>query len=222
VCSSLSSDDEQIKALLAGESQAVAKGLTWIDHNYRYKISGLLRQRFAGLSAEDLAEVWQDSLVALYRMISQGTFRPEGQLAALLWTLAVRRGQDRLRRNATWHRPIDVLMHDLREPQLTEKWHALNALQRREAVELICDSIARLPPRQNLVWRVYVRHFPDSERLEFLTTEVRRALSADRSPSAAASGPDESLALTKKSVSSALFAGREKIREDLKRKGYDL
>ena len=219
MCSSLSGDESRIKVLLAGNEDDVAAGLNWVDQNYRYKICGLLRRRFPGLLPEDLPEVWQDSLVSLYRMTSQGTFERDGALDGLVWTLAMRRAQDRLRRNASWYHPIDARMQEMREPQSLERWQALDAMQRRELVELICESITRLPPRQNLVWRTYVTHYPDSERLDFLTDEVRKVLQQSRAD-AADQDPDKSL--SKKAVSQALYAGREKIREDLKRKGYEL
>lgn len=222
MCSSLSSDDDQIKELLRGDDKSIAKAITWIDQNYRYEIGGKLRRKFRGLSSEDLVDVWQDSLVDLYRMTCHGTFRREGELAGLLWTLAIRRGQDRIRRNATWHHPIDLLMKNLREPQLRERWQSLDALQRREVVELICEAIERLPPRQNLVWRVYVEHYPGSESLEYLTEEVRKYVDEDAGAVASEDGGEAEPSVTKKSVSGALYAGRMKIREDLKRKGYDL
>jgi DNA-directed RNA polymerase specialized sigma24 family protein len=222
VCSSLSSDDDQIKGLLCGDAKSVAKAIDWIDQNYRYKIGGVLRRAFRGLSSEDLADVWQDSLVDLYRMTCYGTFRREGALAGLLRTLAVRRGQDRIRRNATWHHPIDLLMKNFREPQLRERWQSLDALQRREVVELICAAIERLPSRQKLVWRVYVEHYPSSESLEYLTEEVQKWVALGADELANEESDDAESPVTKKSVSGALYAGRVKIREDLKRKGYDL
>jgi DNA-directed RNA polymerase specialized sigma24 family protein len=229
VDSPLSGDEARIKALLLGNDQAVASGLNWIDQTYRYKFCGLLRRRFPSLSPDDIRDVWQDALVSLYRMTTQGKFDGEGPLDGLLWQLAFRRGQDRLRRNATWLRPIDNLMQEVPNAELRDKWQALNELQRREIVQLICDSIARLPPRQKLVWRVYVAHFPKSQRLDYLTEQVRRAngdvpggeLRSEGEPSSDRE-PLRGGVLTKKAVSNALYAGREKVRDDLKRKGYDL
>ena len=219
MCSSLSGDESRIKGLLTGNEDEVAAGLNWIDQNYRYKICGLLRRRFPGLLSEDLPEVWQDALLSLFRMIRLRAFERDGPLEGLVWTLAMRRAQDRLRRNVSWYKPIDAQMQEMREPQSLERWQALDALQRSELVELICDSITRLPPRQNLVWRTYVTHHPDSDRLDFLTDEVRKVLQQSR---ADAVDQDPEKLLSKKAVSQALYAGREKIREDLRRKGYEL
>ena len=84
-----------------------------------------------------------------------------------------------MRRNAAWQRPIDALVRDLKEPQLVEKWQALKALQGGEAIELVNESVEKLPPRQKLVWRVYVAHYPDSAQLDYLTEQVRKVLGKD-------------------------------------------
>lgn len=222
VCSSLSGDEERIKTLLAGDAKAIASGLNWLDQHYRHRIAGFVRRRCRTLSPDELAEVWQETLLSLYRMIASGNFTPDGALEGLLRILAMRRGQDRLRRNATWTRPITVQLQQLQEPQLIEKWLGLTALQRQELVELICESIDRLPPRQHTVWRVYVAHYPESSQLDYLTEEVRKA-TAEQQVQQNLEIQDNSADLpSKKAVSGALYAGRKKIREDLRRKGYDL
>ena len=212
-------DDEEIKRLLTGNNEEVAEGLNRVDQRYRYRICGLLRVCFPQMLSEDLSEVWQETLVSLYSMADSGRFDLEGSIEGLLRTMASRRGQDRMRRNAAWQRPIDALVKDLKEPQLVEKWQALKALQGGEAIELVNESVEKLPPRQKLIWRVYVAHYPDSAQLDYLTEQVRKVIGSQ----GADGGVEESgTTLSKKAVSSALHAGRAKIREDLKRKGYDL
>jgi DNA-directed RNA polymerase specialized sigma24 family protein len=219
VCCLVFDDEEQIKELLLGSGDDIAAGLNWLDRVYRYKFSGLLRRRFPGMPSEDLPEIWQETLVSLFRMAGSGEFDRQGRLGGLLWTLAVRRGRDHMRRNASWHRPIDVLMRELPQPQLVEKWQGLNELQRGEVVQQICESVERLPPRQNLVWRVYVASHPASERLDYLTEQVRIAAASQTSGT---DGDGSGDTLTKKAVSRALQEGRDKIRRDLKRRGHDL
>jgi hypothetical protein len=215
----LPGDEEPIKALLEGNDADIEAGLNWLDQQFREKVCGLLRRRFPGMPSADLAEVWRDSLLTLHYMVRRGSYDSSGSLIALVWRIAVRRSQDRLRRNPGWDHPIDAMMRDVTDPEILEKWRQLNALQKTEIVDLICDSANKLPPQQQLVWRLYVEYFPESQDIERLTEEIRNSVA---SPARDSLLVETATNLGPEIVTAALQAGRAKIREDLKRKGYEL
>jgi DNA-directed RNA polymerase specialized sigma24 family protein len=207
-------DDIQIIALLRGDQADIAAALNWIDKIYRLKISGKLRQRFPQLPSSDLPEIWQTTLLAIYEKANQRKFGSEGSLAALLYTIAVRRAWDRLRRFMAWKHLMEAMVATEGEYVRYEcERRAEDLLEQNELLKSIRDSISDLPPRQNFVWQVYLKHLPRSLDMEFLTKKVRQELKAS---------PADKQKVTKKVVTSALYAGRDKVRRKLIDRGYEL
>jgi RNA polymerase sigma factor (sigma-70 family) len=209
-------DDRRIKHLLIGDETELAAGLSEVDTIYRYKVGGLLRKRLSVLASEDLPEIWQDTLVSLFLLAKRRKLNLDKDLGGLIWTLARRRAYDQMRRNASWQLPIDSMMQHLFESPQSGNSPPGRTLDLSEIIDLVCQTIDRLPPRQRLVWRVYVDHYPDSQKLGYLTEQVRRYL---ESTSVGGDGEAQER-LTLKAVASALDRGRQRIREAIRKKGY--
>lgn len=198
-------DEERIRSLLLGGRREVAEALEEISAQLRDGICGWLRRSFPALSAEDLADVWQDTLLAVITALRRNRFDADRPLVPWLSAIASRRAIDLARRRSSHARALDVLGRELSRTAVGRRWALLGAAERREILDLLAAEIAGLPPRQRLVLRTFSLHYPETADMEVLRKRVSAAL-----------GEEATIA----SVKRALQEGRRKLRELFERKGY--
>lgn len=200
--------DAEIQLLLgAGDSEAeIRQGFVLIDKHLRDPICGWLRVNYyPGISAEDLADLWQETLVELLKQVRAGKYTGERKVFTDLCRLISTNAIDQRRR----HKSRDKLMHAigeaLRGTQTNQTWTDANPVARREVQRLIREAAASLPKKQRQVLEAFVANFPESQDMQ----ELRRFTSE-------LSGEEETVA----SVKGNLREARQKLRGILRRKGY--
>jgi DNA-directed RNA polymerase specialized sigma24 family protein len=96
-------DEDNIKKLLAsGTASDLAAGMEQLDEGYRMLIWGRLRywsnQHAYGLTAEDIQDLWQETVTDVWWNVIRGRFKAQGSLEAYLGKIAHCRATDLLRR----------------------------------------------------------------------------------------------------------------------------
>jgi DNA-directed RNA polymerase specialized sigma24 family protein len=200
-------DQEQVGRLLAGAAQDISRALELVDEHLRGPLHGWLRKHFPGLTDDDLASAWADTLVALLKAARTGRYDPGRPLVPWLCKVAHDRGVDYTRRATCATGAAAAAAYDLGRLLDNRHWTGLTPAERHEVVRLIHEAIDALPEVQQMVMRVFVYHYPESADLRALRRAV--ALTTSRVPPPAA-------------VKRALQKGRAKVRAFLRRRGYSL
>jgi len=199
--------DDDIKLMLScGDDADIRDGFTLIDKHLRDPICGWLRVNYyPGISADDLADVWQETLAELLIQVRAGKYTGERKVFTDLCRIISTNAIDQRRR----HRSRDKLMHAvgeaLRGTQTNQKWTEADPIVRREVLRLIREAAATLPEKQRQVLEAFVANFPESQEMQ----ELRRFTSE-------LTGAEETVA----SVKGNLREARKKLRGILRRKGY--
>ncbi|MDB5340069.1 MAG: hypothetical protein JWN70_5688 [Planctomycetaceae bacterium] len=201
-------DEEEVCLLLAGTKAELARGLQLLDREYRRKLSYWLRQRFPGLTAEELADCWVEALAGAYRTISTRGYDLNKPLRPFVCTILRRRAIDKVRRTTSNKDVLEQVGYALRDTQAGAKWRALNEVQRGEIQDKVRQATASLPEKQRIVMQAYVEGFPKTEED---TAELIRLVSER-------TGKPE----TRVAVTSSLREGIKKVQERLHRSGYGL
>ena len=199
-------NEQRIKTLLLGNRAEVSDALEQIICHLRDGLCGWIRKCFPGMASEDLADVWQDTLVSVLKIVKSGRFDATRPLVPWLCTLAHRRATDLTRRKTSSSEVLARVGRELAGTDVGERWRGLSAMQRDEALELTLEHILTLPRMQRVVLQVFSNRYPQTTRMEVLREEVSRAL-----------GDDVTLAAVKR----ALQEGRRKLREYFERRGYE-
>jgi len=199
-------NDRRIRTLLLGGRAEVSDALEQIVCHLRDGVCGWTRKRFPGLAPEDLADVWQDTLVSVLKAVKSRRFDATRPLVPWLCTLAYRRAADLTRRRTSSSEVLERVGQQLAGTDVGERWSALSAMQREEALELAREHILTLPRMQRVVLQTFSDRYPETARMEVLRTEVSRVL-----------GDDVTLAAVKRAVQE----GRRKVREYFERRGYE-
>ena len=206
-------DEDGIKIRLAGQPEEIAEGLDLIHRHLCKKISGHVRSRFPGLSAEDLVDVWQDTLISAFRSASEGSFQLDGKLLPWLCKIARRRAVDMLRWDGKHRKAIrttdeealDAVGEAIAGTSTGIRWKLLEAQERAEALELAMAHIRTLPRKQRIVLQAFCDGYPNTDEMGTLRQDV-----------SSITGEEETLG----SVKRALQEGRRKLREHIERLGY--
>jgi len=198
-------DEEGVKALLGGDDRSVAAALEAIARHLRDGLCAWLRRSFPGLSPEDLADVWQETLVGVLRAVREERLDLARPLVPWLCKVASRRAVDIMRRSATNESALAAVGERLSRSDSGARWSALSGDERREALELTLDHIRRLPAMQRAVLQVFSDHYPVTACMEVLRRRVGERLGRD---------------VTLASVKRALQEGRRKLRDHLVQKGF--
>jgi DNA-directed RNA polymerase specialized sigma24 family protein len=201
-------DEEEVRLLLAGSSEDLAKGLRLIDRQLRLKLSKWLRHRFPGLTSSELSECWSELLEGIYRSVRSGGFDVDKPLLPFVCTILRRRAIDKLRRNDDGPEVLEQIGYALRDTSVGAKWRMLNEAARGEVHEQIMAAIAPLPEKQRVVVQAYADGYPKTE--EDVGELVRLVSERTRKPE------------TVVAVKSSLREGLKKVRERLDRRGYGL
>ena len=198
--------DAVIKRLLVSRDPGDHRlGLEMLDQKYRRQIPAYIRHwsdalRY-GLNAADLSDIWQETLMSVWRQVGRGNFKENGRLDALLRTIARRRAIDLLRRRP----PHEWILGEL-EFEWVE-WLDRN----EELVVALEDCATRLTERLRVVLLVDVdlfhAHGQEWVPLVELVIEINRRLN---------------LSMSKKAVSNCRCRARQAMRDCLNEKGYDV
>lgn len=200
-------DEEEARLLLDGSEEEVNQGLSLIDRHLRKGVAGWVRERFPGLSAEDLADVWAMTLAGIFELVRKGRFDCNKPLMPLICTIASARATDFTRRGTARDSVITAVGERLRDTRTGRQWQAFDQAERNEAMELIRAAIATLPRRQGEVFQAFVDHYPETDDRTVLREKVSEA-----------TGREVTLVAARRALQEAF----EKVRALLRRKGYDL
>lgn len=82
--------DEEIKnLLLSGKKEDIDNGLNYLDQKYGYEVRRFLLSKSEGkYSNEILAEIYQNTLIAVYNNIIRKTYNSDGNLKSYLFAIA--------------------------------------------------------------------------------------------------------------------------------------
>jgi DNA-directed RNA polymerase specialized sigma24 family protein len=180
-------DHADVARLLTGDPAESRLALERIHERLRDRVCGWIRTRYPGLSPDDLADVWSETLLGVLRAARKGRFDNHRPLVGWIMTIAYRRAADLTRRSHAWRRTLARLRPaGEREPD-----GASATLARVRAV------VGALPGNQRLVMAAFIDGYPDTRRTEDLRGRIRERLGIE---------------LTADAVKSALREARRKIR----------
>jgi hypothetical protein len=157
------------------------------------------------MSVEDLAEMWQDTMVELLKKVRGGKYEGEQRVFSDLCQIISRNTIDLRRKHRTRERVLDDIGRTLAGTLTGDHWKNAQPEQRLELLELIRQEGTTLPDKQRQVLEAFVANFPETEDMQALrryTSEL--------------TGKEETLA----AVKGAIAVVRRKLRAVLKRKGY--
>ena len=102
-------DDEEVRLLLLGGGQDHRVGLERIHQQLRDGLCGIVRKHYPGLTADDLADLWDQTMVDFYAKVRKGEFDPDRPLVPFLRKVILRRAADMrrqswLQKGSTWVR----------------------------------------------------------------------------------------------------------------------
>jgi DNA-directed RNA polymerase specialized sigma24 family protein len=193
-------DDPLVRSMMVGGEGRLEEALARIDRGLRVGLSRMLARRFPGLGAEDVADVWADTLLCVVRAVRGGRFRPDLPLPPWLAGIATARAIDHLRKRAAYDKALAGLLRA--SSTVTPCPQDVPApMTKDEILAEVRSPIAALSQRQRLVLEVFVEFFPETARTEGLRRRVSLV-----------TGADESLAAVKR----ALQEGRSKLRAALR------
>lgn len=208
-------DETEVAVLLIGSREDQTAGLRSLDREYRTRVFAHLRACFPGLQPTDLSECYFEALgdlatqvVAYGESPSQSNFDPNKPLLPYLKAIAWRRAADRCRRHETREKVLHAVGLALRDTKLNAAWTSRHPLERQEFWSAVYQAVAILPPKQRIVWAVYIDHFhecsepPGNEHLRQLVSRE--------------TGEEWTLA----AVKGALRNGKQPVAEYLKKKGW--
>jgi DNA-directed RNA polymerase specialized sigma24 family protein len=199
-------EDEDIRLrLVAGGDSDIRSAFVLIDEQYRIPICAWVRKYYPGMSVEDLAEMWQDTMVELLKKVRGGKYEGEQRVFSDLCQIISRNTIDLRRKHRTRERVLDDIGRTLAGTLTGDHWKNAQPEQRLELLQLIRQEGTTLPDKQRQVLEAFVANFPETEDMQALrryTSEL--------------TGKEETLA----AVKGAIAVVRRKLRAVLKRKGY--
>jgi DNA-directed RNA polymerase specialized sigma24 family protein len=195
--------EEPIKGLLtAAEAGQWCRGLELVASLYEQPIHAVLRTRWPDLSADDRANVWQETLGGLLANVRKGSFRREGPLLGYLLGIVDHKVADYYRAKATFEKALGTIIQGRSASTQIDPEKQLEA---KEFRRLLGAGIDSLPPRERQVLREYVEGFPETRDMQLLLERVKRV-----------SGKDDSLS----SVKVSLSRGKKRLGSYLRGNGY--
>lgn len=205
-CSDEEFDEEGTRILLIGSDEEIDRGLVLIDQYLRGRLYGWLRKNFPGMSPEDLADAYGETLLDVLKAARGRRFDGDRPLMPWLCQIAYARAVDRTRRSTSRDAMLAAFGERLRNTQTGQRWKTLSPAERNEVMALIRDAIATLPGKQRQVFQVFIDQYPETSSMKVLRMRVSEL-----------TGQEQTLVQVKR----AFQEGRAKVREFLRRKGYD-
>jgi DNA-directed RNA polymerase specialized sigma24 family protein len=200
-------EDEDIRLkLVAGSDDDIRDAFERIDKEYRVPICAWVRKNcYPGMSVDDLAEMWQDTMVELLKKVRDGKYGGNQRVFSDLCQIISRNTIDSRRKHRTRDRVLDDIGKSLAGTLTGERWKSARPEERLELLELIRQEGARLPEKQRQVLEALISHFPETEDMQVLRMHTSEL-----------TGKEETLA----AVKGAIAVVRRKLRGVLTRKGY--
>jgi hypothetical protein len=141
------------------------------DADMRDPICGWLRANYyPGISAHDLADLWQETLAELLKQVRASAYTGERKVFTDLCRIISTNAIDQRRRHKSRDKLILAFGEALRGTQTGRKWKDADPVARREVQRLIRDAAATLPEKQRQVVEAFVANFPESRDMQ----ELRR------------------------------------------------
>lgn len=197
-------DDVDVRRLLAGDESGISEAFERIEKTLRGKFMQGARERMPWLGAEDLADIWQDTLRDLLSAVRSRRVDLGRALRPWLWTVFQRRALDHVglerRQRLMWERAKERL----RGTSVGALVESLSEEERSRLMERIRRAVDGLPERQKSVIRTFIERYPLLKTRE----DLRRAVSER-------TGKEE----TGASVRRALEEARRKVADVLRRSG---
>ena len=200
-------EDEDIRLkLIAGGEADIRDAFERIDKEFRVPICAWVRKRYyPGMSADDLADMWQDTMRELLKQVRDGKYDGDRAVFSDLCQIISRNTIDLRRKHKTRDRVLDDIGKALIGTRAGDRWKTASAAVRKEILELIRQEAAKLPEKQRQTLEAFIAHFPESRNMQTLrqfTSELTER--------------EETLA----AVKGAFAVARRKLRAVLTRKGY--
>ncbi len=145
-------DDEEIRRLLEGSEAEIRAGVGRISDRYCGIVCGGMRRSFRWISPEDLADVWQSTLLAVLEKALTRELDVKRPLIGLLWVIATRRCCDVL--NAAARRKAAFQAFSETVAEVVGPDDALR-VEWAEAFHVLDKAILGLPPVQRAIWLAY-------------------------------------------------------------------
>jgi len=203
-------EDEDIRLrLVAGSDHDIRDAFDLIDKQYRVPVCAWVRQNYyPGMSVQDLADMWQDTMMELLKKVREGKYGGEQRVFSDLCQIISRNTIDLRRKHRTRQRVLDDIGKALAGTLTGERWRGTDSELRLELLELIRQEGTKLPEKQRQVLEAFISNFPetadDMQALRRYTSEL--------------TGTEETLA----AVKGAIAVVRRKLRGVLSRKGFGL
>lgn len=197
----------EVRVLLTGSKADIDRALTLIQRHLSQRLVGWLNREFPKIQAADLNDIWEDTLLGVLKAAQERRFDSSRALLPWLYKIARARAIDRGRRADALERALTALARTLENTQTGRLLEKLTPEERNELWDLFQKATEWLPGQQQLVLRVYIDHFPETQSMAYLQQEVSHR-----------SGRPETVAGIKR----ALQEARAKARKFLSRKGYDV
>lgn len=183
-------DDELEEAFRAGPRF----GLEFLESEYREYLFRFIKANAMGLSPQDVADVYQDTMLDLIEVVQKPDFDPSAPMR-IVRTIAERRAIDAARkkgyrRAASLDDALNHVAEDLKDSRLEFQWH-LHQGDRARFRQVLDQSIGKLPEKQRIAATAFLdvyedvreknSYFPLAERIRAITGEdVTTAQAKDR------------------------------------------
>ncbi len=194
-----------LRKLLNGSRVEQAEALKRIDDLLRHPICSQVSKRFPGLSIEDIAECWSQTLEGVWRASQEGTvdLLSDQPIENFIWQICHKKAIDKLRRKNSFDDVVIEVGRRLQGTLVGDVWRSKDMLERKELLAIVRNLIASLPPRQKVVLQAFVDRYPITAK--DLAREISREIGSE---------------VTDKSVERALEEGRKKIQEAIRKTDY--
>lgn len=201
---------DEISILLIGNEEEQNEAVRLIDKHLRRPIVAKIRRSAIGLPSADLPDVYQEVLLDVLEAARKGQYDPDRSLLPFIFTVAYRRAIDRVRKisgkQVAEAELLDAITESLADTKVGEAWREVIAREEgRKMMEVIRNTIAKMPARQRQVASVVIERFPDTATLQEIRQEILGRTGEQ---------------LTVVAVKRARQEARKKIREQLVLGGY--
>ena len=197
-------EDEHVRLMLAGTDAQQAEGLQQIDTTLRTRFCAGVRGFYPGLRSEDLADAWQQTLIALYQAAKKGEVDLDRPLLPWIWKVLRNKATDHTRRRTAFQGAIERVTHLLGNSQRAEAWNRKSPEEKADISARIRGAIGSMPPRQRAIIQVYLDNIDRIDSLE----DLKEMVSAE-------TGQVETLVAVKRARQEALKKVREVLGDGL-------
>lgn len=189
--------------------------ITLLHEEYQERITRYLDYATCGLlRPEDLADLYQETMIAVVETTRKAGFDPR-EPWRIIWTIAKRKSIDARRRWGAFRERtnnddmIAAVATDLRGTNVGAKWTGMSRADKGRFPRVLVEIVSSLPERQRIAAVAFVGNF-EVFRERDIYEPLAKAVSA-------MTGQRESVA----AVKSAWRFARERIREELARRGFE-